>query len=66
MLDEATLGDEIASRINRLGTISEAPEHLARIFLSPEHRIAADLILFWMKDIENSGRVCPVHEQMHV
>ena len=29
------LGDEIVSRINQLGMISETPEHLARIFLSP-------------------------------
>src|SRR4051812_6422017 len=42
------LGDEIVGRINQLGTISETPEHLARVFLSPEHRIAADLILSWM------------------
>ena len=34
-------GDEIVSRINQLGMISETPEHLARIFLSPEQRIAA-------------------------
>ena len=39
------LGDEIVGRINRLATISETPGQLARIFLSPEHRIAADLIL---------------------
>ena len=45
----ATLGDEIVGRIDALGTISEAPEHLTRIFLSPEHRTAADLILSWMR-----------------
>ena len=39
------LGDEIVSRINKLGAISETAERLTRIFLSPEHRIAADLIL---------------------
>ncbi|MET0675608.1 MAG: allantoate amidohydrolase [Bradyrhizobium sp.] len=44
------LGDDIVSRINQLGTISETSEHLARVFLSPEHRVAADLILSWMKD----------------
>ena len=37
------LGDEIVGRINQLGTISETPEHLARVFLSPEHRIAAEI-----------------------
>ena len=44
------LGDEIVSRINQLGTISETAENLTRIFLSPEPRTAADLILSWMKD----------------
>ena len=38
------LGDEIITRINQLGTISETAEHLTRIFLSPEHRIAAELM----------------------
>lgn len=62
------LGDEIVSRINQLGTISETPEHLARIFLSPEHRIAADLIMSWMKDagmaahLDAIGNVCGRYE----
>jgi allantoate deiminase len=62
------LGDEIVSRINQLGTISETPEHLARIFLSPEHRIAAGLILSWMKDagmaahLDAIGNVCGRYE----
>src|SRR5947208_11256744 len=43
-------GDEIVSRINQLGAISETGEHLARVFLSPEHRIAADLLMSWMRD----------------
>jgi allantoate deiminase len=46
----SSLGNEIVERINRLGQISETPEHLARVFLSPEHRVAADLILSWMRD----------------
>src|SRR5947199_5951799 len=62
------LGDEIVSRINQLGTISETPEYLARIFLSPEHRIAADLILSWMRDagmaahLDAIGNVCGRYE----
>ena len=62
------LGDEIVSRINQLGVISETPEHLARIFLSPEHRIAADLILSWMRDagmaahLDAIGNVCGRYE----
>src|SRR5882724_728753 len=64
----AALGDEIVGRIDRLGAISETPEHLARIFLSPEHRIAADLILSWMREagmaahLDAIGNVCGRYE----
>ena len=62
------LGDQIVSRINQLGAISETSEHLARIFLSPEHRIAADLLMSWMKDagmaahLDAIGNVCGRYE----
>lgn len=62
------LGDEIVSRINQLGAISETPENLTRIFLSPEHRIAADLLTSWMKDagmaahLDAIGNVCGRYE----
>jgi allantoate deiminase len=62
------LGDEIVGRINQLATISETPEHLARIFLSPEHRAAADLILSWMREagmavhLDAIGNVCGRYE----
>jgi len=62
------LGDEIVSRINQLGAISETPQHLARIFLSPEHRLAADLILPWMAaagmaaHLDAIGNVCGRYE----
>ena len=62
------LGDEIVNRINQLGAISETAEHLARIFLSPEHRIAADLLMSWMKDagmaahLDAIGNVCGRYE----
>jgi allantoate deiminase len=64
----ATLGDEIVGRIDQLATISETPEHLARIFLSPEHRTAADLILAWMREagmaahLDAIGNVCGRYE----
>jgi allantoate deiminase len=62
------LGDEIVGRINALAAISETPEHLARIFLSPEHRTAADLILSWMREagmaahLDAIGNVCGRYE----
>lgn len=63
-----SLGDEIVGRINRLGTISETPAHLARVFLTSEHRAAADLILTWMRDagmqahLDAVGNVCGRYE----
>ena len=62
------LGDEIVSRIDALGAVSETPEHLARVFLSPEHRTAADLILSWMREagmaahLDAIGNVCGRYE----
>ena len=63
-----SLGDEIVARINQLGAISETPEHLARIFLTPEHRVAAELILSWMREsgmrahLDAIGNVCGRYE----
>src|ERR1700693_2670628 len=64
----ASLADEIVSRINELAAISETPEHLTRIFLTREHRAAADLILGWMRDagmrahLDAIGNVCGRYE----
>ena len=63
-----SLGDEIVGRINRLGTISETPAHLARIFLTSEHRAAAEMILAWMGEagmqahLDAIGNVCGRYE----
>ena len=64
----SSLGEEIAARINELGAISETPDHLARIFLTPEHRAAADLVLGWMRaagmraHLDAIGNVCGRYE----
>src|ERR1700730_16663198 len=66
--EASPLGDEIVGRINRLAAISETPSHLTRIFLTPEHRAAADLILTWMRDagmrahLDAIGNVCGRYE----
>jgi allantoate deiminase len=63
-----SLGEEIVSRINELAAISETPEHLTRIFLTREHRAAADLILGWMRaagmgaHLDAIGNVCGRYE----
>src|SRR6202020_1627027 len=62
------LGDEIVGRINRLAAISETPDNLTRIFLTVEHRAAADLLLQWMKEdgmaahLDAIGNVCGRYE----
>ena len=67
-LQNSSLGDEIVARINDLAAISETPEHLARIFLTKEHRAAADLILSWMRSagmrahLDAIGNVCGRYE----
>jgi allantoate deiminase len=63
-----SLGDVIVGRINELAAISETPGHLARIFLTKEHRAAADLILGWMRSagmlahLDAIGNVCGRYE----
>ena len=67
-LQKLSLGEEIVGRINVLGAISETSEHLARIFLTKEHRAAADLILTWMREagmaahLDAIGNVCGRYE----
>ncbi len=63
-----SLGDEIVARIDQLAAISETSEHLARVFLTDEHRKAADLILSWMREagmgahLDAIGNVCGRYE----
>jgi allantoate deiminase len=62
------LGQEIVRRINELAAISETPENLTRIFLTPQHRTAADLLLGWMREagmaahLDAIGNVCGRYE----
>jgi allantoate deiminase len=66
--ENTALADEIVGRINELGAISETPEHLARVFLTREHRTAAELILTWMRSagmrahLDAIGNVCGRYE----
>jgi allantoate deiminase len=64
----SALGAEIVGRIHQLGAISATPAQLTRIFLSPEHRSAADRILVWMREagmaahLDAIGNVCGRYE----
>jgi allantoate deiminase len=67
-LENALFGDEIVGRIHELGAISEARENLTRIFLTKEHRSAAELILTWIRaagmreHLDAIGNVCGRYE----
>jgi len=62
------LGGEIIGRINELAAISETSGHLTRVFLTREHRAAAELILSWMisagmrAHLDAIGNVCGRYE----
>src|SRR5271167_4872813 len=67
-LTSLSLGEEIVGRINQLAAISETSEHLARLFLTKEHRAAAELIVGWMRSagmsahLDAIGNVCGRYE----
>src|SRR6201992_4450425 len=66
--ENLTLGEEIVGRIQALGAISQTPGQLTRIFLTPEHRAAAELLLQWMREagmtahLDAIGNVCGRYE----
>src|ERR1041385_1392647 len=44
------LGTRAEAMVNALGTISAEPDRLVRLFLTPEHRRAADRVAGWMRE----------------
>ncbi|MBZ0140906.1 MAG: hypothetical protein K8H87_14215, partial [Pseudorhodoplanes sp.] len=48
--DIETLGRRAEAMIETLGAISAEPDRLVRLFLTPEHRRAADLVAQWMRE----------------
>jgi allantoate deiminase len=65
---KTAFGGEILGRIDALGAISEASGNLTRVFLSRQHRAAAELILGWMREagmrahLDAIGNVCGRYE----
>jgi allantoate deiminase len=47
--DVAALGSRAERMIAELAAISSEPDRLVRLFLTPEHRRAADVVAAWMK-----------------
>jgi allantoate deiminase len=48
--DIAALGARAEAMVESLGTISAEPDRLVRLFLTPEHRRAADRVAGWMRE----------------
>ena len=48
--DITTIGARAEAMLAELGAISSEPQRLVRLYLSPEHRRAADLIGSWMRE----------------
>src|SRR5216117_3417195 len=48
--DIDALGARAEAMVNALGSISAEPDRLVRLFLTPEHRRAADLVARWMDE----------------
>lgn len=63
-----SLGAEIVERIHRLAAISETADVITRVFLTAEHRAAAELLMGWMRDagmtaqLDAIGNVCGRYE----
>jgi allantoate deiminase len=49
-VDPAALGARAAAMVEELAAISAEPDRLVRLFLTPEHRRAADLVARWMRE----------------
>ncbi|MCX7322015.1 MAG: allantoate amidohydrolase [Hyphomicrobiales bacterium] len=62
------LGAGIVRRIDALAALSEAPDNLTRVFLSEQHRAAAELLTSWMQQagmlvqMDAIGNVCGRYE----
>jgi len=45
------LGERITGRLDALAVITDEPGRITRLYLSPAHRRAADLVAGWMRDL---------------
>ena len=63
-----SLGEEIVARIDALAAISETSDAITRIFLTPQHRAAAEILMAWMREagmtahLDAIGNVCGRYE----
>lgn len=45
------LGERITARLDELAAVTDEPGRITRLYLSPAHRRAADLVSQWMRDL---------------
>ena len=66
------MAEEIEKRIAMLAQISESATNLTRVYLSKEHRRAADLLMGWMREagmtahLDAIGNVCGRYESVQL
>ncbi|UEM05979.1 allantoate amidohydrolase [Skermanella rosea] len=53
------LGRTLMDRLDRFAAISAEPGALTRLFLTPEHRAAADRLMAWMAEAGMAARIDP-------
>ena len=58
--DHPAFGDAISNRLAELAALSDEPGRLTRLYLSPAHRRAIDLVSYWMRDAGMSVRLDPL------
>ena len=56
----ASMGEAISVRLTSLAAFSDEDRALTRLYLSPAHRKAADLVARWMFEAGMSARIDPV------
>lgn len=57
MSADPSAGAELMRRLDALGAVSDEPDRLTRLFLSPAHRRAIDLVRHWMESAGMSVRL---------
>lgn len=58
--DHPAFGEAISNRLAELAALSDEPGRLTRLYLSPAHRRAVDLVSYWMRDAGMSVRLDPL------
>jgi allantoate deiminase len=59
-VDSPPFGEAISGRLAELAALSDEPGRLTRLYLSPAHRRAVDLVSYWMRDAGMSVRLDPL------